>query len=88
MLAGEETEVDKTMIEDLADPLIHLIRNAVGHGVEGKGRRAACRRQTLESRWCALEARQGSVITSCLIVADDGRGMSAERIAPKAIERG
>jgi two-component system chemotaxis sensor kinase CheA len=34
VLAGEETEVDKTMIEDLADPLIHLIRNAVDHGVE------------------------------------------------------
>jgi two-component system chemotaxis sensor kinase CheA len=40
-LIGEETEVDKTMIEDLADPLIHLIRNAVDHGVESPEERRA-----------------------------------------------
>ena len=40
VLAGEETEVDKTMIEDLADPLIHLIRNAVDHGVEMLGKKS------------------------------------------------
>jgi len=85
VLAGEETEVDKTMIEDLADPLIHLIRNAVDHGVEGPEERIACGKPTKSV--VRLEARQeGDHIV--LIIADDGRGMSAERIRAKAIEKG
>ncbi|MFC5303344.1 chemotaxis protein CheA [Azospira restricta] len=85
VLAGEETEVDKTMIEDLADPLIHLIRNAVDHGVEGPEERLACGKPTKSV--VRLEARQeGDHIV--LIIADDGRGMSAERIRAKAIEKG
>jgi two-component system chemotaxis sensor kinase CheA len=83
-LIGEETEVDKTMIEDLADPLIHLIRNAVDHGVESvEERRAAGKEAKSVIR---LEARQeGDHIV--LIVADDGHGMSAERIRAKAVEK-
>lgn len=85
VLAGEETEVDKTMIEDLADPLIHLIRNAVDHGVEGSAERAASGKSA--KSLVRLEARQeGDHIV--LIVADDGRGMSAERIRAKAVEKG
>lgn len=85
VLAGEETEVDKTMIEDLADPLIHLIRNAVDHGVEGPAERAASGKSA--KSLVRLEARQeGDHIV--LIVADDGRGMSAERIRAKAVEKG
>ena len=85
VLAGEETEVDKTMIEDLADPLIHLIRNAVDHGVEGPAERAAAGKSA--KSLVRLEARQeGDHIV--LIVADDGRGMSAERIRAKAVEKG
>jgi len=85
VLAGEETEVDKTMIEDLADPLIHLIRNAVDHGVEGPEERIASGKPTKSV--VRLEARQeGDHIV--LIIADDGRGMSAERIRAKAIEKG
>ncbi|HEX5804473.1 MAG TPA: chemotaxis protein CheA [Azospira sp.] len=85
VLAGEETEVDKTMIEDLADPLIHLIRNAVDHGVEGAEERLATGKPTKSV--VRLEARQeGDHIV--LIIADDGRGMSAERIRAKAIEKG
>jgi two-component system chemotaxis sensor kinase CheA len=85
VLAGEETEVDKTMIEDLADPLIHLIRNAVDHGVEGSEERLAAGKPAKSS--VRLEARQeGDHIV--LIIADDGRGMSAERIRAKAIEKG
>ncbi len=85
VLAGEETEVDKTMIEDLADPLIHLIRNAVDHGVEATAERAAAGKSS--KSLVRLEARQeGDHIV--LIVADDGRGMSAERIRAKAVEKG
>ncbi len=83
--SGEETEVDKTMIEDLADPLIHLIRNAVDHGVEDSEERLAAGKPSKSV--VRLEARQeGDHIM--LIIADDGRGMSAERIRAKAIEKG
>ncbi|WP_412479164.1 chemotaxis protein CheA [Azonexus sp. IMCC34839] len=85
VLAGEETEVDKTMIEDLADPLIHLIRNAVDHGVEMPAERQASGKSV--KSLVRLEARQeGDHIV--LIIADDGRGMSAERIRAKAVDKG
>jgi two-component system chemotaxis sensor kinase CheA len=83
-LLGEETEVDKTMIEDLADPLVHLIRNAVDHGVETAEQRQAAGKPVKSV--VRLEARQeGDHIV--LIIADDGRGMSAEKIRAKAIEK-
>ena len=85
VLSGEETEVDKTMIEDLADPLIHLIRNAVDHGVEMPEERQAAGKPP--KSLVRLEARQeGDHIV--LIIADDGKGMSAERIRAKATEKG
>ncbi|MDR2165373.1 MAG: chemotaxis protein CheA [Zoogloeaceae bacterium] len=85
VLAGEETEVDKTMIEDLSDPLVHLIRNAVDHGVESPAERAAAGKSA--KSLVRLEARQeGDHIM--LIVADDGKGMNAERLRAKAVERG
>ncbi|HQL10175.1 MAG TPA: chemotaxis protein CheA, partial [Lentisphaeria bacterium] len=85
VLSGEETEVDKTMIEDLSDPLIHLVRNAVDHGVETPDERLRLGKPA--KSLVRLEARQeGDHIV--IIVADDGRGMSAERIRAKAIEKG
>jgi two-component system chemotaxis sensor kinase CheA len=84
-LVGEETEVDKTMIEDLADPLVHLVRNAVDHGVESPEERLAAGKAAKSV--VRLEARQeGDHIV--LIVADDGHGMNPERIRAKAIEKG
>ncbi|MCL2075013.1 MAG: chemotaxis protein CheA [Betaproteobacteria bacterium] len=84
VLAGEETEVDKNMIDDLSDPLIHLIRNAVDHGVETPAERAAMGKPA--KSLVRLEARQeGDHIV--LIVADDGYGMNAERIRAKAVEK-
>ncbi|MEF8713969.1 MAG: chemotaxis protein CheA [Accumulibacter sp.] len=83
-LIGEETEVDKTMIEDLADPLIHLIRNAVDHGVEGPEERLLAGKPAKSV--VRLEARQeGDHIV--LIIADDGHGISPERIRAKAVEK-
>jgi two-component system chemotaxis sensor kinase CheA len=85
VLVGEETEIDKTMIEDLSDPLIHLIRNAVDHGVESiEDRRAVGKPEKSQVR---LEARQeGDHIV--LVVSDDGRGMNAERLRAKALQKG
>ncbi|MDD5384869.1 MAG: chemotaxis protein CheA [Gallionella sp.] len=85
VLSGEETEMDKTMIEDLNDPLVHLVRNAVDHGVETiEGRIAAGKP---EKSMVELSARQeGDHIL--ITIADDGRGMRPEVIRNKAIEKG
>ena len=84
-LIGEETEVDKTMIEDLADPLVHLVRNAVDHGIEPSEERLLAGKPSKSI--VRLEVRQeGDHIV--LIIADDGRGMSPERIRMKAVEKG
>ncbi|MBL8433881.1 MAG: chemotaxis protein CheA [Zoogloea sp.] len=85
VLSGEETEIDKTMIEDLSDPIIHLIRNAVDHGVEETQERLINGKP--EKSIVRLEARQeGDHIV--ILVADDGRGMNAERLRAKAVEKG
>lgn len=85
VLVGEETEIDKTMIEDLSDPIIHLIRNAVDHGVELPAERAGNGKP--EQSVVRLEARQeGDHIV--LLVSDDGRGMNPERLRAKALQKG
>lgn len=85
VLAGEDTEIDKTMIEDLSDPIIHLIRNAVDHGIESTDERLSAGKSPKSQ--VRLEARQeGDHIV--LIVADDGRGMNPERLKGKALEKG
>ena len=85
VLIGEETEMDKTMIEDLNDPLVHLVRNAVDHGVETIEARIAAGKP--EKSLVELSARQeGDHIL--ITIADDGRGMRPETIRNKAIEKG
>jgi two-component system chemotaxis sensor kinase CheA len=82
---GEETELDKTMIERLADPLVHLIRNAIDHGLERPdGRDAAGKPASGVIRLSARHAGAEVQVT----VADDGRGLDAERIRAKAVEQG
>ena len=85
VLSGEETEIDKTMIEDLNDPLVHLIRNAVDHGVEDPAQRAAAGKPA--KSLVHLGARQeGDHIL--ITIVDDGKGMRPEVIRNKAIEKG
>lgn len=85
VLSGEETEIDKTMIEDLNDPLVHLVRNAVDHGVEEPAERAALGKPAKSV--VRLQARQeGDHIV--IEIADDGRGMRPEAIRAKAVEKG
>jgi two-component system chemotaxis sensor kinase CheA len=85
ILLGEETELDKTMVELIGDPLVHLVRNSLDHGLElpavreqtGKGRRGTIQ----------LEARQeGDQIV--ISISDDGAGIDPERIGRKAVEKG
>jgi two-component system chemotaxis sensor kinase CheA len=84
-LSGTDTELDKSMVERIADPLMHLVRNALDHGIEppeerqGKGKR---RTGTLRmSAW----HDSGSIVIE---VADDGRGLERKRILERAVERG
>ncbi len=85
VLIGEETEIDKTMIEDLSDPIIHLIRNAVDHGIEPTADRLAAGKPPKSE--VRLEARQeGDHIL--LLISDDGRGMNPEKLRAKALEKG
>jgi two-component system chemotaxis sensor kinase CheA len=85
VLIGEETEMDKTMIEDLNDPLVHLVRNAVDHGVETIEERRAAGKP--EKSMVELAARQeGDHIL--ITITDDGKGMRPEVIRNKAVEKG
>ena len=82
---GEETELDKTMIERLADPLIHVIRNAADHGLEKPDvRRAAGKPERGTIRLVARHAGAEVLIS----VSDDGRGLDTKRIRAKAEENG
>jgi two-component system chemotaxis sensor kinase CheA len=84
-MEGEETELDKTVIEQLNDPLVHLIRNAIDHGLEDPEARAAAGKP--RAGHIRLEARHAG--TEVLItVRDDGRGLDRVRIRARAVERG
>jgi len=84
-LVGEETDLDKNLVEALADPLVHLVRNAVDHGVEMP-----------EEREAAGKARTGRVVLSAeqegdhilLSISDDGKGMDPNILRAKAVEKG
>jgi two-component system chemotaxis sensor kinase CheA len=84
-LIGEETEVDKTMAEKISDPLLHMVRNAVDHGLEPPEERLAAGKP--ETGTVTLEARhEGGEIW--ILIRDDGRGLDPKRILAKARERG
>jgi two-component system chemotaxis sensor kinase CheA len=84
-LQGEDTDLDKNLVEALADPLVHLVRNAVDHGVE-----------TPEERLKAGKPRVGTVILTAeqegdhilLTIEDDGKGMDADQLRRAAVEKG
>ncbi|NCS66075.1 MAG: chemotaxis protein CheA [Hydrogenophilales bacterium CG03_land_8_20_14_0_80_62_28] len=85
VLSGEETELDKTMIEDLNDPLVHLVRNAVDHGIESPEERQAANKAG--KSLVTLSASQvGDHIY--IEITDDGRGMQPDVIRAKAVEKG
>jgi two-component system chemotaxis sensor kinase CheA len=84
-MSGEETELDKNMVEEIVDPLIHMVRNAVDHGIEATADRVAAGKPAKGS--VALEAHHqgGSIVIE---LQDDGKGLDRARILAKAVERG
>jgi len=84
-VSGAETELDKMLVNQLADPLLHLLRNAVDHGIEPPEERQACGKP--ETGRIALRAYyHGS--HAVIEVADDGRGINLDKVLAKALERG
>ncbi len=85
MLSGEGTEMDRSMVEQIADPLIHMIRNSVDHGIE-----------TPEERKLAGKSQEGTISIKAyhqggnvvIELSDDGRGLNRDRILQKALEKG
>ncbi|WP_028536126.1 chemotaxis protein CheA [Paludibacterium yongneupense] len=85
VLSGEETELDKTMIEDLNDPLVHLVRNSVDHGVESPDERIAMGKKPQAVVQLTAEQVGDHILIE---ITDDGRGMSADKLRRKAVEKG
>ncbi len=83
LMEGEETELDKSVIEDLVDPLIHIVRNAVDHGIESPEDRKANGKPEMGTVLLKA-AHEGNTVT--ITVKDDGKGLALERIRKKAIE--
>ncbi len=85
ILAGEETELDRSIIEELNDPLVHLLRNAGDHGIESPADRRAAGKPEQGTITVRAEHEGNHIVIS---VGDDGRGMDPEKLKAKAIEKG
>ncbi len=84
-MSGEETEVDRTVIDEIGDPLIHLIRNSIDHGIESMEQRVRIGKP--ESGTVALRAYpDGNTVV--IEIEDDGNGINTQKVAEKAISRG
>jgi two-component system chemotaxis sensor kinase CheA len=84
-MSGEDTELDRTIVEEISDPLVHMIRNAVDHGIEPADRRLAAGKSPHGNIRLRAFHQGGNIVIE---VEDDGGGLSRERILRKAIERG
>lgn len=84
-VSGESTELDKTVIERLGEPLTHLIRNAVDHGIEPADERIAAGKSAEGTLSLSAEHRSGRIL---IRISDDGKGIDRERVLGKAIEKG
>ena len=85
VVKGADTEVDKLIAEEIADPLMHLVRNAIDHGVEDEPTRIAAQKQPL-SRLTVHAYQRGNQVV--LEISDDGRGIDHELLGKVAVERG
>ncbi len=85
VIEGEETELDKSVIEDLLDPLIHCVRNSVDHGIESPEDRVAAGKDP-EGRVLLKASNEGNMIV--IEIEDDGKGIDVKSVYNKAVERG
>ena len=85
VIEGEETELDKSVIEDLLDPLIHCVRNSVDHGIESPAERQAAGKPA-EGQVLLKASNEGNMIV--INIEDDGKGIDVKSVYDKAVERG
>ncbi len=85
VMRGEETEVDKTVVENLADPLTHMIRNSMDHGIEAPDAREAAGKARAGTVTLSAQHRSGRIVIE---VSDDGRGIDRGRVLRKAVDKG
>lgn len=84
-ISGEQSELDKTVIEKLIDPLTHLLRNSLDHGIEAPAVRVAAGKSAVATLALHAEHKGGNVV---IRIADDGQGLNREKIRARAIARG
>ncbi|RRQ20895.1 chemotaxis protein CheA [Thiohalobacter thiocyanaticus] len=84
-MQGEETDLDKNLVEALADPLVHLVRNAVDHGIESPEERVAAGKPRAGTVILAAEQEGDHILLS---IEDDGKGMDPDALRRKAVEKG
>jgi two-component system chemotaxis sensor kinase CheA len=85
IISGEQTEIDKTVIDRLIDPLLHLVRNSLDHGIELPAERVAAGKPQTGTIELKAYQKSGNVIIE---IRDDGRGLQHDRILDKAVEQG
>ena len=85
VIEGENTEVDKTVIEELTDPLVHLVRNSIDHGIELPEEREALGKPRSGTLKLVAYHQVGNIIIE---ISDDGKGLAVDKIRAKAVERG
>jgi two-component system, chemotaxis family, sensor kinase CheA len=84
-MKGEETEIDRNMVEEIYEPLVHMIRNSVDHGIEMPEERTRAGKDPTGTIFICAEQKGGNIVID---IEDDGRGLDAKKIRDKAIERG
>jgi two-component system chemotaxis sensor kinase CheA len=83
--SGDDVELDRNIVEELSDPMVHMIRNAVDHGLEGPDERAAQGKPRTGRVFLEARHEAGQIVIE---IRDDGRGLAREKILRKAVERG
>ena len=85
LIQGEETEIDRNIVAELSDPLIHMVRNSCDHGIEPPQDRIAAGKPAMGTIRLSAFHQGGGIVVK---ISDDGKGLDAERIFKKAVERG
>jgi len=84
-LQGEDTELDRKVVEDINDPLMHMVRNSVDHGIEAVDKRLAAGKREVGRLWLRAFHQGGNIVIE---IADDGGGLNKGRILEKAVSQG
>lgn len=85
VVTGQETEVDRSVIEQIGDPILHLVRNGIDHGIETVAERLAAGKAAQGQLSLNARSEEGNIVVS---IADDGRGIDAEKVKKIAVARG